>query len=316
MPKSQSKVPSIRIAFPFPNKLDSNPHPLWVCVAILGFIFCFATSRPALAAQSAQFISRCSKITSGGFYQLTSALHASSADCIDINANNVTLDLHGFNITNIGPAAGSVGINILSTSANVTIEGANDFIDGFSVGIQTSASSAEVTAEDFNVVGDSNAGALIEGTTQSFSNIFAQKATYGIEVRHCTKCTATNIQTNDNSAYGVWIVDSQSSLIYLIFAQDNGVADIYEGCSPTAPGASCQKNPFGANDSIFNNLYSGAEYGVVVDKGETKARIYQTSPGNAQDGESLFQLFDGNASCGSNTWFDNTFTHSNQACIK
>jgi hypothetical protein len=260
-------------------------------------------------------ISTCQRITSAGFYELTVALSVKSADCIDINANNVTLDLHGFNVSNTGTAVGTVGVNVLSTSTNVTIEGANAFIEGFAIGVQTGPSTTQTVAEDINVVDNTYAGVNLQGSSQSVSNLFAQGSAYGVQLRRCTKCIATNINATDNSVYGCWMMGSQSSQIFLLTAVDNTIAGIYEGCAPTAPGASCDGNPTGSGNEIYNSLYQGGEYGVAVDGGETTARVYQTSPGDVDDGESKFQLYDGNASCGSNVWFDNVFSDANQACI-
>jgi hypothetical protein len=55
-------------------------------------------------------------------------------------------------VTNIRTAGTTIGVDKLRTSTNVTIEGDDAFIDGFSVGIETAPSTSEVVAEDFNVV--------------------------------------------------------------------------------------------------------------------------------------------------------------------
>jgi hypothetical protein len=72
-------------------------------------------------------------ISKSGSYRLTGNLTVSSttADAIDVDAANVTVDLNGFSIT--GPGFGSAsGIGVGGTSDNITVE--NGTVAGFSGG--------------------------------------------------------------------------------------------------------------------------------------------------------------------------------------
>jgi hypothetical protein len=72
-------------------------------------------------------------ISNAGSYRLTGNLKVSSttADAIDVNVDNVTVDLNGFSIT--GPGFGSAsGNGVGGTSNNITVE--NGTVTGFSAG--------------------------------------------------------------------------------------------------------------------------------------------------------------------------------------
>lgn len=280
-------------------------------------IVVFGYQNSSNAAATTINLSRCGSITTAGHYRVTNSLVARSADCIDIRASNVTLDLANFNVTNTGPAGSSVGINLLGSITNVTIEGANAFIEGFSIGVETGASSSGTIAEDFNVVGNTRIGVLMQGSNQFFTNIFAQHQAYGIELHGCTRCIAANIYSTDNSVYGFWIFGSTLSQVFLNITEDNAIAGVYQGCSGTAPGSSCTARTFGSENAIYDTQWAGGEYGVVVDKGETSGRVFQTQIdyNGTTDFPSIDELYDGNAACGSNLWFEDSFTRANQSCI-
>ena len=272
----------------------------------------------AEAATITHNLSRCGSITVSGLYRATNALVAKSSNCIEIRASNVTLDLANFNVTNTGPAGSSVGINILGSVTNVTIEGANSFIEGFSIGVETGASTSGTIAEDFNVVSNTRIGILMQGSNQFFTNVFAQHQAYGIELHGCTRCIAANIYSTDNSIYGFWIFGSTLSQVFLNIAEDNAIAGVYQGCSGAAPGSACATSTFGSENAIYDTQWAGGEYGVAVDKGESRNRIFQTQPeySNTQDIPSVDELYDGTASCGTDIWFENSFTRANQNCIQ
>lgn len=281
-------------------------------------VIVFAYQGSAQSATIVHNIPRCGSIAVPGFYRVTNTLVARSVDCIDIRSSNVTLDLANFNMTNTGPAGSSVGINVLGSATNVTIEGANSFIEGFSIGVETGPSTSGTIAEDFNVVDNTHVGILIQGSNQFFTNVFAQHQAYGIELHSCTRCIAANIYSTDNSIYGFWIFASTLSQVFLNIGEDNAIADVYEGCSGAAPGSACAAQQFGSENAIYDTQLAGGEYGVAVDKGEAGNRIFQTQPeyGETQDVPSIDQLYDGNAACGTNLWFENSFTRANQSCIQ
>jgi hypothetical protein len=71
-------------------------------------------------------------ISASGKYEVTADLTANGTDGIDINASNVTLDLGGFSITQLGSAATTTGVNDPSSN-NVVVE--NGTISGFNRGV-------------------------------------------------------------------------------------------------------------------------------------------------------------------------------------
>jgi hypothetical protein len=67
-------------------------------------------------------------ISAPGKYEVTADLTANGTDGIDVNASNVTLNLGGFSITQLGSAGTTTGVNDPS-SDNVVVE--NGTISGF-----------------------------------------------------------------------------------------------------------------------------------------------------------------------------------------
>ena len=71
-------------------------------------------------------------ISAPGEYEVTGDLTVNGTDGIDVKASNVTLDLGGFSITQLGSAGATVGVND-SSSDNVVVE--NGTISGFNRGV-------------------------------------------------------------------------------------------------------------------------------------------------------------------------------------
>jgi hypothetical protein len=71
-------------------------------------------------------------ISLSGKYEVTADLTANGTDGIDVKASNVTLDLGGFYITQMGSAGTTTGVNDPSSN-NVVVE--NGTISGFNRGV-------------------------------------------------------------------------------------------------------------------------------------------------------------------------------------
>jgi hypothetical protein len=71
-------------------------------------------------------------ISVSGKYEVTGDLTANGTDGIDVRASNVTLNLAGFSITQLGGAGTTTGVNDPSSS-NVVVE--NGTISGFENGV-------------------------------------------------------------------------------------------------------------------------------------------------------------------------------------
>ena len=101
-------------------------------------------------------------INSSGAYRLTSDLRPPSGfDASDVNADDVTIDLNGFNIVGVG---GGIADGISLTN-HQNVELRNGTIRGFTRdGVFTNATSANVRLLDLRLIGNSILGADLQGS--------------------------------------------------------------------------------------------------------------------------------------------------------
>jgi hypothetical protein len=130
---------------------------------------------PRIPISSTPFI-----ITSSGSYYLTTNLHVTNGDAIDIDTNQVTLDLNGFTISSSDPGASAYAILLAVPGGNsnvtifnghivsgVTYNGTNFIGPGFGHGIDLPGSTVQnVRVSDVSVSGCSYFGIYL-GTGDS-----------------------------------------------------------------------------------------------------------------------------------------------------
>ena len=150
--------------------------------AIFAVSAMLACAAPALAVDGTIEINQAKVIAAGGFpyninasgsYRLTGNLTVSSttADAIDVNVGNVTIDLNGFSI--IGPGSSTSGGNgIFGGNGALTVE--NGSITGFSNGVETSTNgivrNVQANANKIGIAGDN--ATLISSDTVSSNTSF------------------------------------------------------------------------------------------------------------------------------------------------
>jgi hypothetical protein len=117
---------------------DRRKIPLMKSIRLLSFVALLVIPTLSRAGDSVikdsvtKIISLPYTISAPGEYEVTGDLTVNGTDGIDVKASNVTLDLGGFSITQLGSAGATVGVND-SSSDNVVVE--NGTISGFNRGV-------------------------------------------------------------------------------------------------------------------------------------------------------------------------------------
>ncbi len=241
-------------------------------------------------------------ISAAGSYTVTANLSAAQGlttqgGCIDVNASNVKLFANGYTITGAGTGTG-IGIHLMSFRTNIFLSAAGPgetytAVSGWQYGLESQAST--VTSEGF----------------------YFENNTTGVYLRGAQNNNFGCLGAWDNSVYGVWIRGGSGNQIDYGATWNNGVAGVYIGCSTTGPaGPSCGTSggPTSSGNSVFELLSfssSAQSYGLVVETGGLQNNLVD----NAFSGDTVDDLFDGNASATGNTWHANLFTTANQSYI-
>jgi hypothetical protein len=171
------------------------------------------------------------------------------------------------------------------------------------------------------VISGWNVGLLIEGRQIVADDLTANdNGTAGVELRKADSIELTNTTAESNLNYGIWLKQTSFSDISNSKTESNGNIGLYVGCSGFGPiGARCP----GVGPSLSNYIFTGGiqgntNYGVALDIGTGNSIVTnQTLSGGTHNSKD--DLFDANSSCGTNKWFgDDSTATNNQAggCIK
>ena len=237
-------------------------------------------------------------ITSGGYYEVDASLLStqgltSRGECIAIKADNVLLNLQASQISGPGGAAegsASIGVHIQPGANNNFIEGSGALIDGWSVGLLIEGSQNDI--EFFDANNNDVAGVVLE---------------------HASGNNITDFVANNNGEYGVWLLQSNSNQINCANADNNASSGIYLGCSGSKNGiVGCRRNGVNTDNHLFNLMIdTNGAYGILLDSGNRHTTVSDVSA----QGNSLADLGDRNAGCGSDMWFGNSFNSVSQNCV-
>jgi len=182
------------------------------------------------ANDTSNSVYRCGTIDSPGVYSMNQSITNNSltTPCINITAENITLDCAGFNITSDDNKAG-----IYSDQINTTIKNCNVSMGNIGTGIK-----------------------LKEGANGSYifnNTINIQK--YGIYLESVSEVLIENNVVNNNSAIGIWLLAVHNTNI-----TNNTINLNEDGISIGASGAG-----YWRNNSVFNNtLSSNTEVGIYI----------------------------------------------------
>jgi len=242
-------------------------------------------------------------IVKPGSYKLGLAINSTqgltpAGACIEIAANFVILDGGKKAITGPGGETPSgIGVWVHHPFRTDFIEFRGSVISGWDVGL------------------------LIEGRQIVADDATANSnGTAGVELNNAEDVELTNTTAETNLNYGIWLRQTSISDVTNSKTETNGNIGLYVGCSPLGPvGSGCA----GVGPSPGNYLFTGGiqantNYGVALDIG-AKSTIITNQTLSAGTHNSKDDLYDANSSCGSNKWFANDSTATNNqagGCIK
>ena len=304
---------------------------------------------PAAAAKACKkTINSCGCVAKKpGHYVLGSDLTSSStsADCLTISGTHVSLDMAGHQMTGPGGAATGAGIHVLASGNGAFIDGVNQKIAGFGIGILVEASDVvmafvlldsnaqfglKIDGGSRNSIynsstgkrsdattGNGTAGVLINnGTGNLIDDIeAAHNASYGIEISGGSNNAIHDSDGDSNGIYGIWINGSNGNRVVFSTGNFNAGLGLYIGCAPTGgPASPCPSLVTGSSNLVdHSDFNSNTNKGLGVDAGNLANQI---GLNNIKSNGST-DAADENTNCGTNLWFlDNIGKPPGQACIK
>src|SRR5208282_1145646 len=294
------------------------------------FVMAFATAVALQAGQSAHAkaikIASCTPTfiakTAGATYNVVNNLTA-TGDCIDVTVPGVTINLAGFTLTGNGSGA---GINIKSGKSGAYIAGPG-IIQEFNIGVSDSANSALI--EDLLIAGNTTGGILLSGVDGSVVDGNPSiwfNGVYGILLVNTTNCLVEgnmDIVANGNgtTGYGIWIQNSSTTTT---LSHDNVIAGNMTG--PPGPATQVLGIWVGYNGTVSAcPTAAPSEANLITRNGpvlmstqigiglQCNTATGTTVLNNAAYSSGLFDLYDGNPSCGTNLWDIDAFGTSNQS---
>jgi len=261
---------------------------------------------PAASAQTAcsPTINSCGcTIVKPGSYKIGLAINSTqgltpAGACIEIASSFVILDGGKKTVTGPGGVTPTgIGIWVHHPFRSIFLEGRGTVISGFDVGLLIQG--RQVVADDFTA---------------------STNGTAGVELNNAEDVELTNQTASSNLNYGIWVKQTSASDISNSKTLTNGNIGLYVGCSDIGPVSSgCP----GVGPSPGNYIFTGGiagntNYGVALDFGAKLTIVTnQTLSGGTHNSKD--DLFDANSSCGSNKWFANDSTATNNqagGCIK
>jgi hypothetical protein len=241
-------------------------------------------------------------IVSPGSYKIGLAINStqgltSNNACIEIASSFVIFDAGKKTVTGPGGATPTgVGILVHRNFRSIFLEGRGTVISGWDVGLLIQG--RQVVADDFTA--NSN-------------------GTAGIELNKAEAVELTSPTAPSNLNYGIWVKSTSTSDITNSKTLTNGNVGLYVGCSNIGPTSSgCSTGPSPGNFIFTGGIAGNTNYGVALDIGAKSTIVTnQTLSGGTHNSKN--DLFDANSSCGSNKWFANDSTATNNqagGCIK
>jgi hypothetical protein len=241
-------------------------------------------------------------IVKSGSYKIGLAINSTqgltpAGACIEIAASFVFLDAGKKTV--IGPGGTTptgIGIWVHHPFRSIFLEGRGTVISGWDVGLLIQG--RQVVADDFT--------ANTNGTA-------------GVELNNAEAVELTNQTASSNLNYGIWVKQTSISDITNSKTLTNGNIGLYVGCSDIGPTSSgCGSGPSPGNYIFTGSIAGNTNYGVALDIGAKSTVVTNQTLGGGTH-NSKDDLFDANSSCGSNKWFaDDSTATNNQAggCIK
>ena len=169
-------------------------------ILLLAVLTCTVAGATDVAVGADTEITSCQVISTPGNYRLTSdIINSTATNCIEIKADDVTLDGNGYTIDCNG--TGKYGIYISRTSEH-----------GTNITIKNCTVQNWATSNIYIHNSDDN-------TLEDIKSLTSHR---GIQLRSTKRNNITNVQSNGNSQYGFYLYDTDSAHLVNLSASENG----------------------------------------------------------------------------------------------
>jgi len=262
-------------------------------------------------ALATTYITDCTSITQPGEYVLANDISSGASTCIDIEADNVTLDCQGHTIGGFGSGSGIYvgghnyvtikncvlsnryyGIYLSSSSNNII---SNNIINSNRYGIYLDSSSNNNTISNNNVNANSWSIYLSSSSNNIISNNTANDNVFdGIYLELSSNNIISNNIVNDNAEGGIILEFTSNNTISNNTANDNFLDGIYFYSS--------------SDNIISNNIVNDNGYGIVLDLSSNNIISNNTANSNRHNGIYLY-------SSSNNTIYNNLFKNTNNVYV-
>jgi parallel beta-helix repeat protein len=259
-------------------------------------------------------LSNCTTIVTPGFYELETPIVTSGViSCIDIFSAGVTLSLQS---TITGDGTHGIGIHIEVGAAGTIIRGnavkenptAGAKVSGFNVGVRDDQGGSVIG--DFQISNNHTSGLVMQGASADICDDLRvdNNGHDGIHVISSSRTRITFSEANSNGVYGLWLDNSDHSVIDRLTASGNGTTNIEVGIP-------LSDLPSPAN--IFDGVsIGGARFGVLIERASTGNTVTQSQIDANSTPDTTVDAEDNNHNCKKNLWFNNTFISSSLPCIR
>jgi parallel beta-helix repeat protein len=271
----------------------------------------------------------------GATYTVTTNLApAAGANCIEVTARNVTIDLNGHSLTGDYSGLGT-GVYVFSDGANVTSSVAGGTIKGFGTGVNVDnghhghPALHSVTITHINSIDNIGAGIHLYFVDSSpiapvayrcliQTNEITANGRFGVYLENTNGCAvlSNTISGNGNGppvGIGVWLQSSSRNKVGQNIADGASIQfiGIWAGHDNYYTNENCYTHDPSVHNSIFSNT---ANYNLDVGIGlERCSALGNTVTLNTATGSGTYDLFDGNPVCDGNSWMGDTFVTANQS---
>jgi len=326
-----------------PRKLS-----LGAAAALATILTMALASSSAVAGSCPSTIVKCGcTIDLPGIYNLSGAgPMVSTGTCFDITASKVYIIGAPTTIEGPGSGTSTFGVHVEPTANRARVEGIT--AGKFGQGIRVDGPNASLT---FDTTGFNQKGIVLNGANAFLANVISQQDIgVGIQINAtATGVLGLNLNASDaggagielngasgafldqavgdrNGTFGVWLRGASNNHFDGFNAQGNGIAGVYLGCNATGPnGTACPPgvpsssnnsfigSSFGSRNSDVSNTESpfSQSYGIAVGLGNSHNR-FSLITGSANTKK---DALDENPDCGSDRWYDDTFTTSEPGSV-
>jgi parallel beta helix pectate lyase-like protein len=325
------------------------------CTAVTAAVFCLMGLIAVPAAQAgvvscAPIIVGCGcTITDSGTHVLGNNISdadglTAKGDCIDIKHADATLDADFFDADGSGSG---VGVRILPGAKRVTVQNF-DFLDGWDIGLEDDAASANINNNDIGSNG--TAGVLLKSVSKTVVTDFDADDALGscIIVKNSNQNTIQDFDASDCGGDGITVIHSSGNTFSDFSADDTGgdgvdfqnssktALTFFESDSNLGDGVAFTKNSNKNSVSGYDASSNGGD-GIFIDPSSNDKVADGSADSNSSNGVEIakgsksdsvlfneailnggIDLLDNNASCfnGKNVWENNCFdTSSPPECI-